>query len=362
MVTIFSLLMGITMNHATGSKKNLDWANLAFSYMKTDFRFEAIYRDGVWGPGEVVTSEVMPLHEGSPVLHYGQSCFEGLKAQTAKDGRILLFRPDLNSQRMQDSAERLLMPQIPDDLFMEGVYKCIQANLEWIPPYGSGAAFYLRPMLIGTGENLGLRPAPEYVFRVFGSPVGPYYKSGGLNMISLAVIDLDRAAPLGLGNYKVGANYAGGLLATRQAQALGANEALYLDPRERKYLEEAGSANIVLALSGKRFATPASSSILPSVTRKSVMTIAEKELGYTVEERQIDFLAEESDIEEMGACGTAAVISPIGKILYQGNWHQIGRSANQPGPVMSDLYQRLTELQKGDRDDPYGWTVEVPQD
>jgi len=347
------------MNSSTSPKKDLDWANLTFAYSKTDHRFESVWSEGVWSEGALVESEMMDLHEGSPVLHYGQSCFEGLKAQTAKDGRVLLFRPDLNDQRMQDSAERLLMPKIPSELFMKGIEQCIQANQAWIPPYGSGASFYLRPMLIGVGENLGLRPAPKYIFRVFGSPVGPYYKAGGMNMISLAVIDIDRAAPLGLGQFKVGANYAGGLLATRQAQALGANEALYLDPTHRRYLEEAGSANIVMSLKGKRFWTPASSSILPSVTRKSVVTIAKEELGYTTEERQIDFLEVEQEVEEMGACGTAAVISPIGKLLIKGNWHQIGPSATEPGPLMTDLYKRLTALQQGDREDPYGWTYSV---
>jgi len=347
------------MNSSTSPKKDLDWANLTFSYLKTDYRFEATFENGVWSSGEMVESEVMDLHEGSPALHYGQTCFEGLKAQTAKDGRILLFRPELNEQRMQESAERLLMPQVPTEMFLSAIEQTIQANIAWVPPHGSGASFYLRPMLIGVGENLGLRPAPKFIFRVFACPVGPYYKAGGLNMISLAVIDIDRAAPLGLGNYKVGANYAGGLLATRQAQALGANEALYLDPKHRKYLEEAGSANIVLALSGKRFWTPSSSSILPSVTRKSVVTMAEQELGYTTEERQIDFLEVKAEIEEMGACGTAAVISPIGKLLIDGTWHNIGPNPTDPGPVMTDLYKRLTSLQTGDREDPYGWTYSV---
>ncbi|MDT8446418.1 MAG: branched-chain amino acid aminotransferase [bacterium] len=343
-------------------KQDLDWGSLGFSYLKTDFRFKATYKNGVWSEGEMVTDEVMSVHEGSTVMHYGQSCFEGLKAQTAQDGRILLFRPDLNNQRMQESAERLLMPKVPTELFMKGIESVIRSNLSWVPPYGSGAAFYIRPILMGLGENMGLRPAPEYEFRVFASPVGPYYKSGGLNVISLAVIDIDRAAPLGLGHYKVGANYAGGLLATRKAQALGANEALYLDPKERKYLEEAGSANIVMVLKGKRFATPKSSSILPSVTRRAIMTLAEKELGFSLEERPIDFLAEQGEIEEMAACGTAAVLSPIGKLLIDGTWHQIGTQADQPGPVMSDLYQRLTSLQRGEREDPYGWTYSVKLD
>ncbi len=347
------------MNHPMGPKKNIDWGSLSFSYLKTDYRFEATCVDGVWSKGQVVESEVMTLHEGAPALHYGQSCFEGLKAQTAKDGRILLFRPELNNQRMQESAERLLMPKVPTELFMEGVEAVIRANLAWIPPYGSGASFYLRPFLIGSGENLGLRPAKEYTFRVFASPVGPYYKSGGLKMISLAVIDVDRAAPLGTGGYKIGANYSGGLMATKIAQSLGANEALYLDPKERRYLEEAGSANIILALKGKRFATPKSPSILPSVTRRSIVTLAEKELGFSVEERPIDFIAEHGEIEEMGACGTAAVLSPIGKVLINDHWYKVGQDSEHPGPIMLDLYNRLTALQRGERPDPYGWTYEV---
>lgn len=341
-------------------KQDLDWGNLGFAYLKTDYRFKAVFKDGQWSRGELVSDSMVSLHEGSPVLHYGQSCFEGLKAQTAEDGRVLLFRPELNEQRLSESAERLLMPPVPSELFMRGIEECIAANASWIPPYGSGASLYIRPVLLGVGENLGLRPAPEYEFRVFVSPVGPYYKSGGLNSISLAVIDIDRAAPLGLGHYKVGANYAGGLLATKKAQALGANEALYLDPKERRYLEEAGSANIVLKYKGNKFATPKSSSILPSVTRRSIVSLAEQELGFEIEERAIDFLAEKDQIEEMGACGTAAVLSPIGKILIDGTWHKIGQTAEEPGPVMRDLFGRLTKLQKGEREDPYGWTHPVP--
>ncbi|OGG94991.1 MAG: hypothetical protein A2527_06530 [Candidatus Lambdaproteobacteria bacterium RIFOXYD2_FULL_50_16] len=348
------------MNATT--KKNLDWSKLGFNYLKTDYRFCAQWRDGQWSKGELVTDPMMTLHEGSPVLHYAQTCFEGLKAQTAPDGRILLFRPELNEIRMRETAERLLMPPVPTELFMHGIEEAIRANLAWVPPYGSGASLYIRPLLIGVGENMGLRPAPEYDFRVIVCPVGPYYKSGGLSAISLAVIDIDRAAPLGTGAYKVGANYAGGLLATRKAQALGAYEALYLDPKERKYLEEAGSANIVLATKDKRFLTPKSPSILPSVTRRSIVTLAEKELGYKIEERPIDFLAEYPNIAEMGATGTAAVLSPIGKILIDQKWYPIGENPDQPGPIMIDLYNRLTQLQKGEREDPYQWTKAVQLD
>jgi len=340
-------------------KKALNWAELGFSYQQTDYRFRAIWKDGKWSEGELITSELIAVHEGAPALHYAQQCFEGLKAYTAPDGRVLLFRPDLNAERMRQAAGRLLMPEVPEALFIRGVQEAVRANYAWIPPYGSGASLYIRPMLIGVGQNLGLKTAKEFEFRVFVSPVGPYYKSAGLAVISLAVSDMDRAAPSGTGNFKIGANYAGGLLATRRAQELGANEALFLDARERRYIDEAGSANIVVAMTGNRFVTPSSNAVLPSVTRRSIMTLAENELGMKTEHRAIDLRKEIGEFEEVAACGTAAVISPVGRIYVDGEWHSFYANGEKPGPVMQKLYELLTGIQRGEIADKYNWTLNV---
>lgn len=340
-------------------KKSLDWAGLGFKYRKTDYRFRATWKDGQWSAGSLIESETIPIHEGAPALHYAQQCFEGMKAQTAPDGRVLLFRPDLNSERMKEAATRLLMPEVPRELFMEGVEEAVRANYAWIPPYGSGASLYIRPLLIGVGENLGLRPAREFEFRVFVSPVGPYYQSSGLAIISLAVSDMDRAAPHGTGNFKVGANYAGGLLATRLAQAKGADEALYLDAAQRRFIDEAGSANILISMTGNRFVTPKSDAVLPSITRRSLMVLAKDRLGLQTETRPIDLRAELKDFQEVAACGTAAVLSPVGRIWFDGEWHSFHDNGRSVGPVMQKLYDLLVGIQKGELDDPYGWTHEV---
>lgn len=341
------------------SKKELNWSELGFQYVKTDFRFSAIHRDGGWDEGTLVSDEHIAVHEGAPALHYAQQCFEGMKAQTAEDGRILLFRPDLNSQRMNDAATRLLMPEVPRELFMRGVEEAVRSNYPWIPPYGSGASLYIRPMLIGVGENLGLKPARQFEFRVFVSPVGPYYKEAGLAVISLAVSGMDRAAPKGTGSFKVGANYAGGLLATRKAQELGANEALYLDSAEGRFIDEAGSANIIIVMKDGTLVTPASRAILPSITRRSIMEIARTELGMKTEERPIELRTEIDQFEEMAACGTAAVLSPVGRIYFDDEWHVIHKDGKTVGPIMQKVYDSLVELQKGDREDRFGWLHEV---
>lgn len=341
-------------------KKNLRWAELGFQYHHTDYRFSALHKDGKWNTGQLINDEMIAVHEGAPALHYAQQCFEGLKAQTAPDGRVLLFRPDLNSDRMNEAAARLLMPQVPRELFMTAVEQAVRANYAWIPPYGSGASLYIRPMLIGVGENLGLKPAKQFEFRVFVSPVGPYYKSAGLAVISLAVSDMDRAAPHGTGNFKVGANYAGGLLATRRAQELGANEALFLDAAERRYIDEAGSANIVIAMGGDRFVTPRSDAVLPSVTRRSLMVLAEDQLKLKTESRPIDLRAELDDFVEVAACGTAAVLSPVGKLYVDGQWHSFYADGQSVGPVMQRLYDLLVGIQRGEMTDQYGWTRAVP--
>ncbi len=344
---------------STLEKKQVNWSELGFRYRKTDFRFTACHSDGKWSDGELVESEMIPIHEGAPALHYAQQCFEGLKAQTAPDGRVLLFRPELNSERMNQAASRLLMPEVPPELFIHAVEEAVRANYAWIPPHGSGASLYIRPLLIGVGENLGLRPARIFEFRVFVSPVGPYYSSNGLGVISLAVSDLDRAAPHGTGNYKVGANYAGGLLATREAQARGADEALYLDAAQRRFIDEAGSANILVSMSGRRLVTPKSDAVLPSVTRRSLMILAEDRLHLKTECRPIDLRAELADFEEVAACGTAAVLSPVGRIWFDGKWHGFYNGGDSVGPVMQELYDLLVGIQRGELEDPYGWTHEV---
>lgn len=341
------------------TKQPLDWSKLGFEYTKTDYRFSAKWENGSWNDGELVTSEYITLHEGSPALHYAQQCFEGLKAQTAKDGRILLFRPELNAERMHNTAVRLSMPVVPTELFLQGVAEAVRANASWVPPYGSGASLYIRPLLIGVGSNMGLRPAKQYEFRVMVCPVGPYYKSGGLSVISLAVSDLDRAAPHGTGDVKAGANYPGGLYATKKAQELGAYEALYLDAAEHRYIEEAGSANVVISLANNTLITPKSAAILPSITRHSIMDIAQRELGMKTEERPIDLRKEVGTFVEVAACGTAAVLSPVGKLWFDKQWHYFYGNGEKVGPVMQSLYDSLCHIQKGEKVDNFGWTREV---
>jgi branched-chain amino acid aminotransferase len=343
------------------SKKQLNWTELGFSYHRTDFRFSAVYENGRWSDGELIRSELITIHEGAPALHYAQQCFEGMKASTAPDGRVLLFRPELNSERMEAAATRLLMPVVPRQMFIDAVEQVVRANYSWVPPYGSGASLYIRPLLIGIGENLGLKPAKKYEFRVFCSPVGPYYKNAGLAVISLAVSDLDRAAPHGTGSFKIGANYAGGLLATRRAQELDANEALFLDAREQRYIDEAGSANIVIAMTGNRFVTPKSDAVLPSITRRSLMVLAKDKLKLKTENRPVDLRAELGEFIEVAACGTAAVLSPVGKIYFDGQWHKFFGEGAAVGPMMQTLYDLLTSIQKGEAADPYGWTHAVSQ-
>ncbi len=340
-------------------KKDLNWSELGFQYRRTDFRYSALHTDGAWQEGKLVDDENILIHEGAPSLHYAQQCFEGMKAQTAADGRVLLFRPDLNSERMNLAAGRLLMPEVPRQMFLDAVMETVRANYAWIPPYGTGASLYIRPMLIGIGENLGLRPATSYEFRVFVCPVGPYYKQEGMAVISLAVSDIDRAAPNGTGSFKVGANYAGGLMATRKAQEQGANEALYLDAAEHRFIDEAGSANIVIAMKDGSFVAPSSNAILPSITRRSITVLAEEVLKLKTENRPVELRKEIQDFAEMAACGTAAVLSPVGKLFFDDGWHSIYQDGETVGPVMQQLYDLLIGIQKGEQEDPFSWCHEV---
>ena len=339
-------------------KADLDWSNLSFSYIQTDYRFRAEWRDGNWNEGRLEKDPFLRVHEGSTALHYGQQCFEGMKAFTAQDGRVLLFRPDENARRIQRSAARIMMPAVPEELFLKAVLETVQANRRWIPPYGSGASLYIRPLLYGMGPNIGVRPAPEYMFTVFCMPVGPYFK-GGLKPVFFSVSTYDRAAPMGTGAAKVGGNYAASLLAHQEAVDAGFADCIYLDPTHHRNIEEVGAANFFGITRDNRFVTPKSPSILPSITRMSLVTIAREMLGMTVEERDvpIDSLDE---FVEAGACGTAAVITPIGGIQYQGRMIRFQGDGSKVGPVTRKLYDTLKGIQQGDQPGPEGWVVEVP--
>ena len=341
-------------------KKNLNWGELNFQYTPTEHRFVA-YHDGErWDEGELTESKYITIEEGSTCLHYGQQCFEGMKAYSAKNGDVLIFRPDKNAARMARTAKRLLMPSVPEALFIKGVTEAVKANYSSIPPHGTGSTLYIRPLLIGIGDNLGLKTAPKFMFRVFVSPVGPYYKTGKLNTISLALTDYNRSAPQGIGDIKAGANYAGGLDSTIRAKALGADEAIYFDPLEGKYLDEIGSANIIAVMKGNVLATPKSDTILPSITRESLMIIAEKKLGMATEHRQIEFLKEFPDMLEMAACGTAAVLSPVAKILVNNKWYRfVSEEKGEPGPIITKLYDYLVGIQNGDLEDEFSWVYKV---
>jgi len=338
-------------------KVDLDWANLGFRYRATTWRFQAEHAGDGWSEGGLTAEPTLAIAEGATALHYGQQCFEGLKAHAAPDGAALLFRPDRNAARFRRSAERLLMPPVPDALFRRAVRACVAANLAWLPPPGTGAALYVRPLLIGVGDNLGLRTAPRFVFRVFCAPVGPYF-SGGLAPIRLAVTDYDRVAPRGTGDVKAGGNYAAGLLASQRANELGCDEALYLDPTEQRFVEEAGAANVFGLLPGDPDAvvTPDSPSVLPSVTMDSLLTIAREELGLTVARRPIA-LDELDAFRELGCTGTAAVITPIGAVRRRDGREVVVPEA--PGPVTRALYERLVAIQTGRAADPRGWVERV---
>ena len=311
---------------------------------------------------EILNSEIAALHADIQELRMAITSGE-IKGDNGA-ARLAALEKELRShietsERMNRTASRLLMPEVPQALFIAAVEEAVRANYGWIPPYGSGAALYIRPMLIGVGENLGLKPAQSFEFRVFVSPVGPYYKSAGLAAISLAVSDFDRAAPQGTGSYKAGANYAGGLLATLKAQELGASEALYLDSASHRFIDEAGSANIVIALTSGELVTPSSQAILPSITRRSVMEIASQQFEMPTQERAIDLRAEFDSFAEMSACGTAAVLSPVGRVYFDSKWHIVNGDGYTVGPVMQKLYDSLVQLQRGEVEDRFGWLHEI---
>ena len=334
----------------------LDWKNLGFSYIKTDYRFIARWKDGKWDNGELTTDSTLHIHEGSTALHYGQQCFEGLKAYRCKDGSINLFRPDQNAKRMQNTCDRLLMPQVPTELFIRACKEVVKANEKWVAPYGTGATLYLRPFVIGVGENIGVRPAPEYLFCVFCCPVGAYFK-GGMKPSNFLVTDYDRAAPHGTGGVKVGGNYAASLLPHELAAKRQFADAIYLDPKTHTKIEEVGAANFFGITRDNKFITPRSDSILPSITKYSLLHLAKERLGMETIEGDV-YIKELDKFAEAGACGTAAVISPIGGIQYGDDFH-VFYSETEVGPITKRLYDELTGIQFGDVEAPEGWIVKV---
>ena len=338
-------------------KKDLDWSNLGFGYVKTDKRYVSNFKNGAWDEGTLTDDADIVLNECAGVFQYAQTVFEGLKAYTTEDGHIVTFRPDLNASRLADSARRLEMPVFPEERFVDAVQKVVEANAAYVPPYGSGATLYIRPYMIGTNPVIGVKPADEYQFRMFCTPVGPYFK-GGAKPITIRVSDYDRAAPCGTGNIKAGLNYAMSLHAIVTAHADGFDENMYLDPKTRTKVEETGGANFIFVTKDNKLVTPKSDSILPSITRRSLVYVAEHYLGMKVEHREVYF-DEVKDFAEAGLCGTAAVISPIGKIVDHGKEILIPSGMEEMGPVTKKLYDTLTGIQMGRIEAPEGWIKRI---
>lgn len=338
-------------------KKNINWGELGFGYMPTDYRFISNWKDGKWDDGVLSTDPNVVISECAGVLQYAQTVFEGLKAYTTEDGRIVCFRPDLNADRLEASCKRLQMPVFPKDRFIEAVREVVKANAAYVPPFGSGATLYLRPYMFGSDAVIGVKPATEYQFRILCTPVGPYFK-GGVKPLTVRISDLDRAAPKGTGNIKAGLNYAMSLYNIVDAHNCGFDENIYLDPGTRTKIEETGGANILFVTKDNKVLTPKSDSILPSITRRSLMYVAKEYLGLEVEEREIK-LAEIADFAECGLCGTAAVISPVGKIVDHGKEICFPAGMTEMGPVTKKLYDTLTGIQMGKLPAPEGWIEEI---
>lgn len=337
----------------TEEKANIDWANVGFGYHKTDKRYVSNYKDGKWDEGVLTEDSNIVLNESAGVLQYAQTCFEGMKAYTIIDGKVVVFRPDMNAKRMSDTAKRLEMPVFPEDRFVEAVEQVVKANLKFVPPYGTGATLYLRPFMFGSAPVMGVKPSAEYQFRIFASPVGPYFK-GGAKPITLTVSDFDRAAPHGTGHVKAGLNYAMSLHAIVTAHANGYDENLYPDALTRTKVEETGGANFFFVTKDNKVVTPKSDSILPSITRRSLMYVAKEYLGLETEEREV-YLSELKDFAECGLCGTAAVISPVGKIVDHGKEICFPSGMEKMGPISQKLYETLTGIQYGRIEAPEGW-------
>ena len=337
--------------------KNIDWDNLGFGYVETDYRYLTTYKDGKWDEGGLITDSNVVLNECAGVFQYAQTIFEGLKAYYTKDGRIVCFRPDLNAIRLDESAERLVMPKLPEGRFIEAVKEVVKANKDFVPPYGHGASLYVRPYMMGTNSVIGVKPADEYQFRVFTTPVGPYFK-GGAKPIKIRITDFDRAAPHGTGHIKAGLNYAMSLYAITDAHAKGYAENMYLDAATRTHVVETGGANFIFITKDGALVTPKSDSILPSITRRSLMYVAEHYLGMKVEHRTV-YKDELKDFAEMGLCGTAAVISPVGLIHTKDGDIHVPAGMDDMGPITKKLYDTLLGIQHCEIEAPEGWIVEI---
>ncbi|MDT2012043.1 branched-chain amino acid aminotransferase [Carnobacterium divergens] len=338
------------------NEAKIDWDNLGFEYIKTDERYLSYWKDGQWDNGKLVTDNQVHISEGSTALHYGQTCFEGLKAYRCRDGSINLFRPDENAKRMQASCRRLLMPEIPVETFINACKQVVKANEHFVPPYGSGGTLYLRPYMIGIGDNIGVHAAPEYLFSIFCMPVGAYFK-GGIVPTNFIVSTYDRAAGNGTGAAKVGGNYGGSLLPGKEAHDREFSDCIYLDPQTHTKIEEVGSANFFGITKENQFVTPISPSILPSITKYSLLYLAENRLGLEAIEGDV-YLDQLNQFKEAGACGTAAVISPIAGIQAGADFH-VFYSETEVGPVTQRLYEELTGIQFGDIESPAGWVMKV---
>ena len=335
--------------------EQIDWGNIGFGYMKTDFNIRCTYSEGKWGELEVHESEFLNLHMAATSLHYGQESFEGLKAFRGKDGKIRVFRMKDNALRMQDSSDGTMMARVPVEIFEEAVLKAVKLNERFVPPYESGASLYIRPVLFGSGAQVGVKPSTEYMFIVFVTPVGPYFKGGFQTTPFVIMREYDRSAPLGMGKYKVGGNYAASLVAGQKAHDMGYSNIFYLDAREKKYIDECGAANF-FGIKNNTYITPKSTSILPSITNKSLMVLA-VDLGLKVEQRAIP-VEELATFEEAGACGTAAVISPIERIDdFDEQKSYVFSHDGKPGPISEKLYHKLRGIQYGDEPDTHGWVT-----
>ena len=338
-------------------KADMDWGNLGFGYVKTDERYVSEYKDGKWDEGRLTSDSEIVMSECACVLQYAQTCFEGLKAYTTEDGRIVCFRPDMNAQRMIDTCERLKMPTFSKERFVDAVVQVVRANAKWVPPYGTGASLYLRPFMFGKNPVIGVKPANDFEFRIFATPVGPYFK-GGVKPLKLRISDLDRAAPHGTGHVKAGLNYAMSLYNIVEAHEQGYDENLYLDSATHTYVEETGGANIIFITKEGKVVTPKSSTILPSITRRSLLEVASKYLGLETEEREIS-VDEIKDFAEAGLCGTAAVISPVGCIVNHGEEIYLPSGMTEMGPITKKLYDTLRGIQMGTIEAPEGWIQEI---
>lgn len=338
-------------------KKNIDWKNLGFGIVDTDYRFVSMYKDGKWDKGALTTDNTVTMHESAGVLQYAQTCFEGMKAYETVDGRVVCFRPDLNAERMIDSCLRLKMPTYSKNDFLNSIKEVVKANMNSVPPYGTGASLYIRPYMCGTNAVIGVKPASEYMFRVFTTPVGPYFK-GGVKPLTIRISDYDRAAPNGTGHIKAGLNYAMSLYAIVDAHEQGYDENMYLDAATRTYVEETGGANFIFVTKDNTVVTPKSDSILPSITRRSLLYVAEHYLGLKVEERKVR-KDELKDFAECGLCGTAAVISPVGRINDHGTDITFPAGMEKMGPITQKLYDTLRGIQMGTIEAPEGWLVEI---